>query len=148
VAESAHHFDLLDQALLALVLAVGRLLRKGLHRVVPSVLHLLRQVHRREVSLPDLLLRLELLVEAALVEPGLEGFAALAEVGFRPQLIGVLLFALLEGEGGRGEVEGELDVEVEVDVESGAGGGLSDGALEEGEGEVALLGTVHGAGEE
>lgn len=69
VLQTAHDLDLLQQALLALVLTVGCLLREGLHREVPARLQLLGQVDRREVALAYLLLGLELLVEAALVEP-------------------------------------------------------------------------------
>lgn len=64
-----HYLDLVDQRLLAELLAVGALLRKCLHCVLALVLVLDHQVDRGEVPLSYLLDGLEQLVEAALVEP-------------------------------------------------------------------------------
>ena len=62
-----HYLYLVDQRLFAELLAVGTLLRKGLHCVLALVLVLDHQVHRRKIALPYLLDGLEQLVEAALV---------------------------------------------------------------------------------
>ena len=80
IADVSHDLDLLDQALLPLVLAVGRLLGEGLHCVASVVLDLFGQVDRGEVALPDFLLGFELLVEASLVESGSEYLSPLLKV--------------------------------------------------------------------
>ena len=52
----------------AFVFAVCSFLGKGLDRHAPAQLQLLRQVNRREIPFPNLLLRFELLVKPPLVE--------------------------------------------------------------------------------
>lgn len=66
--ERPHDVDLLDEALLALFLAVGCLLGEGLHCVASAIFRLLGQVDRCEVALPYFLLGLELLVEVPLIQ--------------------------------------------------------------------------------
>lgn len=78
--EGSHDIYLLDEALFAIVLTVGRLLRERLHRIAPTILRFIRQVNRCEISFPYFLFGFELLMEAPLVEPRLEHFSTVSEV--------------------------------------------------------------------
>jgi hypothetical protein len=84
VVQITHYINLLYQTLLPLLLTIRRLLRKRLHRKVTAQLHLLRQIHRREVALPNFLLRFELLVEPPLVQPPLQHLPPTLHLALRP----------------------------------------------------------------
>lgn len=66
--EAPHELDLIHQGLLALVLGVSCLLRKGLDSELLLVFQSDSQVNAREIPLPDLFDWLEQFVEASLVE--------------------------------------------------------------------------------
>ena len=73
VVETSDDLDLLDEALFAILLAIGGFLRKSLHCVLLAVLEALDHVHGGKVAPADLLDGLELLMEANLVEVLLHG---------------------------------------------------------------------------
>lgn len=68
VIEVSHYLYLLNEALLSLLLTVGGLFGEGLDGIVLAFLKFLCQVDRGEITLPYLLLRLEQLMEASLVD--------------------------------------------------------------------------------
>jgi hypothetical protein len=67
VVERTHNLNLLYEALLSLVLTVGRLFRECLDGKVFASLKFLREVNGGEVALSNFLLWLELFVETSLV---------------------------------------------------------------------------------
>lgn len=121
MAECSHHFYFFYEAFLALVLTVGCLLRKCFYGIVAAVFELLSEVDRGEVALTDLLLRLELFVEASLVDLGFEDLPPLLKVAGRAESISGSLLGLLKGDSGWRGCEGELDIEVEDKVCFGPG---------------------------
>lgn len=68
----SHDFNFLDQALLAIFLAVSSLFGEGLDCVVLVVVKFLDKIHRSEVTFSDFLDRFELLMESFLVEVNFE----------------------------------------------------------------------------
>lgn len=113
--EIPHDLDFLKQALLAVLLAVSRLLGKCLHCVLPAVFELLSEVDRGEVALPYLLDGLELLVEAQLVEVSSQD---ISPSGCLPvlQLKSELLVAEVEGDGVLAHHEPQLEIEDHVSL--------------------------------
>ena len=76
MVKAPHDLNLLDDALFALVLRVGRLFGESLYCEVFARFDFFSQVNRCEVALADLLFGLELLMEAALVKSILENISA------------------------------------------------------------------------
>lgn len=67
VVKVAHDFDLFYETLLTILLTVGCLFGKSLHRIFLFVFEALHEVDRGEVTLTDLLDGFELLVESDLI---------------------------------------------------------------------------------
>lgn len=124
MVEPAHDLNLIDERLLAIFLAVGALLGKRLHCILLVVLVLHHQVHRCKVPLPDLLYRLEQLVEPPLVDASSqrisprnqialalavpEGERVLKLLQFEPVRPAQLLLVVFLSQEFEDEVEGEV----------------------------------------
>lgn len=96
MVEGPHDFYFLNEALLSLVLAVGGFLGESLDCIVATRFDLLGEVHRGEIALTDFLLGLELLVEAPLIEPVLQGLPPALEVLLRLEREHHLVLCLLQ----------------------------------------------------
>ena len=116
VVESTHDLYLLDQALLPLVLTISSFLGKCLDCKVTAAFYLGGQVDRSKVALADFLQRLELLMEAPLVELVFEHFPPLQEIASGLELEGNLVGLLLEVDGGRVGLIAELELEIQGHV--------------------------------
>jgi hypothetical protein len=113
--KTPHNLDLLNETLLTVFLTVRTLLRKCLHCVIYTVLQFLCEVHGRKITLPDLLKRLELLVEPALVEPALQHLPPAQQLVLGLQLVPDGVPSAFEGDLKGVLAEGELKVEIEGD---------------------------------
>ena len=142
VVQCSHYLNLLYQALFPLVFAVGCLFRKGLYRKASPSLQLLGQVNRSEISLPDFLLWLELLVKPSLIHFSLQNLSTGFEVSLRPQSVNNLFFLLLELQRYGGSCEGVLEVEVEVNSLFFFRSMLDQAVLKELEGGITLGGMA------
>lgn len=116
VIEGSHDLDLLDQAFLAFVFAVGSLFRKGFDGIVEPCLYFFGEVDRSEVPLSDFLFGFELFVESSLVETVLESCSPSFEILIRLEIEPDFFLSFFKEDGGRVILKAKLEIEVKRDI--------------------------------